>query len=54
MDTLGSTKGAALWRQMGLRSAVLILAAILMAGALSGCDDGAETGGDVEPPATTN
>lgn len=54
MDTLGSTRGAALWHQMGLRGAVLILAAILMAGALSGCDDGAETGADAEPPAATN
>lgn len=55
MDTLGSTKGAAFWHRMGLRSAVLILAAILMAGALTGCDDGGgETGGDAAPPATTN
>ena len=39
---------------MGLRGAVLILAAILMAGALTGCEHGAETSGDAEPPATTN
>ena len=54
MDRLGSTKGAAFLHQMGLRSAVLLLAAILMAGALTGCDDGGEAGGDAEPPATTN
>ncbi len=53
MDTLGSTKETAVLHRLGLRSAVLLLAAILMAGTLTACDDGSEAGGETESNTTT-
>jgi hypothetical protein len=53
MDRLGSTKEAAVLHRLGLRSAVLLLAAILMAGTLTACDDGSEAGGETESDTTT-
>lgn len=52
MQTLRSTKRPGRLQGFGLRSAALVLAAVLMAVTLSACGEGSDAGGDGETTTT--